>query len=78
MRYDITDFEWSVIEPLLPKNRRGVKAQRTIGVFSTASSGFCALVHRGAIFPNDMGLTPRPITASIGGDVSGLSSIWKE
>jgi transposase len=25
MRYDITDFEWSVIEPLLPKNRRGVK-----------------------------------------------------
>jgi len=25
MRYDLTDFEWSVIEPLLPKNRRGVK-----------------------------------------------------
>ena len=25
MRYDLTDFEWSVIKPLLPKNRRGVK-----------------------------------------------------
>jgi transposase len=25
MRYDLTDFELSVIEPLLPKNRRGVK-----------------------------------------------------
>jgi transposase len=27
MRYDLTDFEWSVIEPLLPKDRRGVKPQ---------------------------------------------------
>jgi len=25
MRYDLTDFEWSVIEPLLPAGRRGVK-----------------------------------------------------
>jgi transposase len=25
MRYDLTDFEWSVIEPLLPKDRRGRK-----------------------------------------------------
>src|SRR5262245_15833906 len=25
MRYDLTDFEWSVIAPLLPKDRRGVK-----------------------------------------------------
>ena len=23
MRYDLTDFEWSVIEPLLPMDRRG-------------------------------------------------------
>lgn len=23
MRYDLTDFEWSVIEPALPKGRRG-------------------------------------------------------
>jgi len=25
MRYDLTDFEWSVIEPLLPRDRRGPK-----------------------------------------------------
>ena len=25
MRYDLTDAEWSVIEPLLPTKRRGVK-----------------------------------------------------
>ena len=25
MRYDLTDFEWSVIEPLLPMDRRGPK-----------------------------------------------------
>jgi transposase len=23
-RYDLTDFEWSVIQPLLPNKRRGV------------------------------------------------------
>ena len=23
MRYDLTDFEWSVIEPLLPRNQPG-------------------------------------------------------
>jgi len=25
MRYDLTEFEWSVIEPVLPKDRRGRK-----------------------------------------------------
>jgi transposase len=25
MRYDLTDFEWSVIEPVLPMDRRGPK-----------------------------------------------------
>jgi transposase len=28
MRYDPTDFEWSVIEPLLPTRRRGVKPKK--------------------------------------------------
>ena len=59
MRYDLTGFEWSVIEPLLPKNRHG-GSLRTIDVFSTPSPGF-ALAHRGAIFPNGMDLTPRPM-----------------
>jgi transposase len=29
MRYDLTDFEWSVIEPLLPTKRRGVKPKKS-------------------------------------------------
>jgi transposase len=28
MRYDLTDFEWSVIEPVLPKRRRGPKPKK--------------------------------------------------
>lgn len=28
MRYDLTDFEWSVIEPLLPTKQRGVKPKK--------------------------------------------------
>ena len=27
MRYDLTDLEWSIIEPLLPMDRRGPKPQ---------------------------------------------------
>ena len=26
-RYDLTDFEWSVVEPLMPMDRRGPKPQ---------------------------------------------------
>lgn len=28
MRYDLTDFEWSVVEPLLPMDRRGPKPKK--------------------------------------------------
>ena len=34
MRYDLTDFEWSVIEPLLPTKRRGVKPKKNRGVLN--------------------------------------------
>jgi transposase len=27
MRYDLSDFEWSVIQPLLPNKPRGVKGE---------------------------------------------------
>ena len=30
MRYDLTDFEWSVIEPLLPMDRRGPKPRNNV------------------------------------------------
>ena len=34
MRYDLTDFEWSVIEPVLPAGRRGRKPQNNRQVLS--------------------------------------------
>ena len=41
MRYDLTDFEWSVIEPLLPMDRRGPKPKNT-DKSSTVFSECCA------------------------------------
>jgi transposase len=34
MRYDLTDFEWSVIEPVLPKGRPGPKRRDDRGVMN--------------------------------------------
>ena len=43
MRYDLSDFEWSVIEPLLPNKPRGVKRvddRRVLnGIFWVLRSG---------------------------------------
>lgn len=46
MRYDLTDFEWSMIEPLLPNNTRGVERvddRRVLnGIFWVLRSGAVA------------------------------------
>jgi transposase len=34
MRYDLTDFEWSVVEPLLPMDRRGPKPRNNRQILS--------------------------------------------
>lgn len=34
MRYDLTDFEWSVIEPLLPMDRRGPKPKNNLQIIN--------------------------------------------
>ena len=34
MRYDLTDFEWSVIEPVLPKGRPGPKPRDLPGRYA--------------------------------------------
>jgi len=43
MRYDLTDFEWSVIEPLLPMDRQGPKPKNNRqvlnGIFWVLRSG---------------------------------------
>ena len=50
MRYELSDYEWSVIKPMLPNKPRGIPAWLT-DVFSTASFGSCAQAHHGAIYP---------------------------
>jgi transposase len=40
MRYELTDYEWAAIRPMLPNKARGVR-RGTIDVSSTASAGCC-------------------------------------
>ncbi len=66
MRYDLSDFEWSVIQPLLPNKPRGVKRVDDRRVL-TAFSGFSSRVRRGATCRSAM-VRARPATiASIVG-----------
>ena len=66
MRYDLTDFEWSVIEPVLPTGRPGPKrlGDRRVmnGIFWC-----CELGRPGAICRSVMALTRLPTIASIAG-----------
>ena len=47
MRYELSDYEWGVIRPMLPNRPRGVPLASTIGASSTVSSGLCDRVHSG-------------------------------
>jgi transposase len=60
-RYDLTEFEWRVIEPLLPNKPEMFRALMT-GACRTASSGFYDPVRRGAICPNAMARAPPATT----------------
>jgi transposase len=73
MRYDLSDFEWSVIEPVLPKGRRGPKRKDDRWVMN----GIFWVRERerhGGICRSDMGRMRPPTTASIAGErlVSGI------
>ena len=65
-RYDLTDFEWSVIEPLLPNKPRGVpRVDDRRGL-----NGIMWVLRSGAPWrdlPSAMGPTPPATTASIAG-----------
>jgi transposase len=50
-QYELIDFEWRVIESLLPTSREAFRASM-IDAFSMLSSGCCILVRRRAICPN--------------------------
>ena len=60
MRYELSDYEWSVIRPMLPNKSRAFR-ESTTGALSTASSGSCDQVRRGAICRRASVLIP-PVT----------------
>ena len=65
-RYELTEFEWKIIHPLLPNKSRGVPRvddRRVLnGIF-----WICGLVRRGLICLSVMGLRRRFTTASTDG-----------
>jgi transposase len=50
-RYDLSDFEWRVIEPLLPNKPRGVPRGGDCAILNRFSE-CCGPVRRGATYPN--------------------------
>jgi transposase len=71
MRYELSDFEWTAIKPMLPNKTRGVRRvndRRVLnGIFWVLRSG-----HRGATCRRTMGHTRLATVASCAGD--GLAS----
>jgi len=58
MRYELSDYEWTAIKPMLPNKPRGVRRVTTVAC-SMASFGFCVQVRRGAICQRPMAPVPR-------------------
>ena len=55
-RYELTDFEWSIIEPLLPDKPRGVVVRMTAcfeWYLLAAQNGFAIGGHSGALWAGD-------------------------
>ena len=75
MRYELSDYEWSVIKPMLPNKPRGIP--RTTGAFSTASFGSCDLLHHGVICPGDtVPIRLATIASFAGGGLAFGTGLW--
>jgi hypothetical protein len=70
-RYELTDFEWSIIEPLLPNKPRGVPRadDRKVlnGIYWRLRTGLALGRHPRALRPGDDLLQPLCSVAETGG-----------
>ena len=75
MRYEISDYEWSVIKPMLPNKPRGIP--RVDDRRSTASFGSCVQAHHGAICQTaTVPLRLATIASFAGGDLVSGTGLW--
>ncbi|WYJ39790.1 transposase [Bradyrhizobium sp. 2S1] len=61
MRYELADYEWTAIRPMLPNKPRGVPRVNDRRVLN-GILGACDLEHLGAICPRRLGRTPLDTT----------------
>ncbi|MFV0294586.1 MAG: transposase [Hyphomicrobiaceae bacterium] len=59
-RYDLTEFEWSVIEPLIPMDRRGPKPQNNRQIIN----GMFYILRTGSPLPTCPSRRTHPIRRS--------------
>ena len=76
-RYDLTDFEWSVIEPLLPNKPRGVPRVDDRRVLNGIMWVLRSRRSLAGTCRSATGLTPPATTASIAGARTGCGiDLW--
>ena len=76
MRYELSDYEWTAIKPMLPNKPRGVRRVNDRRVLK-ASFGFCALVRHGATCQRPMVPAPPVTIASfVGGGLVSGTRLW--
>jgi transposase len=66
MRYELTDYEWAAIRPMLPNKARGVRRGTIDG--PQPSAGCCDPAHHGAIYRIAMAHAPPATTVSSAGE----------
>jgi len=74
MRYELSEYDWSGVKPMLPNKPRGVPRVNDVAC-SMASCGSCVRERRGAICQRTLDHTLATI-ASFAGDETKLWKHW--
>ena len=74
MRYELSEYDWSGVKPMLPTSRAAFRVQMIVAC-SMASCGSCVRERRGAISQRTLDHTLATI-ASFAGDETKLWKHW--